>query len=334
MSRQTVLPPEILLALRETVRREARALGFARAGFTTANPLAAAVERRWARWRARRVEGRMQWLARERPRRTHPRDLLPKARSAIVVAAGYWQGDHPAPPDGAAGKVARYAWGRDYHQVMQEALRELAAQIDKHARLAGLDGTITNIPCIDSKPLDERALAERAGLGFIGKNTLLIDPRAGSYFLLGVLLTSLELPPDEPARDPAATCGSCRRCIEACPTGALEDAWKLDPRRCISYLTIETRDPFPEELKDRLGGWAFGCDICQQACPINEHPLGPLLAGLEAGAGAGAWISQALLDHARSGKGFERRWGGTPLARPGRKGLQRTLDALAAERSE
>ncbi|MEN6626730.1 MAG: tRNA epoxyqueuosine(34) reductase QueG [Candidatus Sumerlaeia bacterium] len=302
--------------LREAIRQAALGLGFSRVGFTGADPLPEAQQRRWERWFAQDKAGVMGWLARRQPRRTHPRDLMPEAQTAIVVAAGYRDGDHPEPPPEAIGKIARYAWGRDYHAVLREKLDDLAARISE---AAGED--VRHLACVDSKPIDERGLAARAGLGFIGKNTLLIDPAGGSWAVLGVLLVNLALPPDEPARSAATSCGSCRRCLEACPTGAITGPYALDPRRCISYLTIETRGDIPPELAANMQGWAFGCDICQEVCPFNAQPLARAFPDLAASAGAGPYVTKAMLGD--SGKGFLRKFGHTPLARTGLKGLRR-----------
>lgn len=311
--------------LRETIRNRALDLGFSRIGFTDAEPLEPALQRRWARWFAENKAGEMTWLLRPEPRRTHPRDLLPNARSAIVVAAAYYDGDHPEAPVGAGktGKIARYAWGRDYHLVMKENLAQLAEEIAALARENGIEENIESLACVDSKPIDERSLAVRAGLGFIGKSTLLIDPEGGSWMLLGVLLTSLELPPDEKIKK-LPSCGSCRHCIEACPTAALSP-YSMDPRRCISYLTIELRAAIPEELKSKMQEWAFGCDICQEVCPFNDKPLTRAFPGLAATEGAGAWVSETVLDETPGAKSFVRRWGHTPLARTGLKSLKRNL---------
>lgn len=273
----------------------------------------------------------MHWLERAEPRRTHPRDLLPEARTAIVLAADYDAGDHPPPPadEGRAGKVARYAWGRDYHLVLREKLDLLAERITDAARAAGLlatDETPQYRPCVDSAPIDERALAARAGLGFIGKNTLLLHPQGGSWSLLAVLLTSLRLvPEDGPMRGAAASCGSCRRCIVACPTGAIEP-YKVDPRRCVSYHTIEAKDPPPADLAARASGWAFGCDICQEVCPFNEAPnlttMAELTADVAGADACGPWITEARLAEMPSGKQFQKRWAGSPISRPGLKRMQ------------
>jgi len=322
--------------LREAIRAEALRLGFSRCAFTTAEPLGETHERRWARWRAEDKAGAMQYLLRQTPRRTHPRDLLTEARTALVVLAGTYDGDYPTAPadEGAAGKIARYAWGRDYHEVLRQRLTRLSEWIQIKTQEVGLDpppAPLVFRPCVDSAPLDERALAVRAGLGFIGKNTLLLGPDGGSWALLGVLLFSLELPPDAPIPNhPAASCGACRRCLEACPTGALDPhaPYQMDPRRCISYLTIEQKDAIAPELASKMNGWAFGCDICQEVCPFNARPLARLLPELAAAEGAGPYLTEKSLAETPTGKAFLRRWARTPLARPGLKGLRRNLDAL------
>lgn len=306
--------------MREAIRARARELGFLRVGVTSADPLSPAQQARWRRWRARSVAGDMHYLARPTPRRTHPRDLLPEARSAVVVSAAYYQGD---PPPDASGKVARYAWGRDYHCVLRGRLEHLAKWI---ARTWA--PRLTWRACVDSAPLDERALAWRAGLGWFGKNGLLIDPEAGSWILLGVLLLSLPLPPDQPLRGPRFTCGPCRRCIEACPTGAIVAPYRLDPSRCISYLTIEHKGALPNSLAERMDGWAFGCDVCQQVCPFNHAPARRTIPELASTEGVGSHISLETLKAAGSNKNFLRKWGHTPLERPGRKRLERNLRAL------
>lgn len=324
--------PQLLFRLREELRAEALRAGFSRAGFAPAEPLPEAWQRRWRRWLAESKAGVMHYLMRETPRRTHPRDLLPEAASALVVLAGYYDGDHgderhpePPAPGGPSGKIARYAWGRDYHTVLRERLTLLGEWLARRAAELGIEEPVTFRPTVDSAPLDERALAVQAGLGFIGKNTLLLDPQHGSFALIATLLLSLPFPADEPIKNPAASCGACRRCLEACPTGALEGPYRLDPRLCTSYLTIEQKDEIPPELAGKMSGWAFGCDICQEVCPFNERPLARLLPELSASAGAGPYLTEETLAASPSGKAFLRRWGHTPLARPGLKALWRNL---------
>jgi epoxyqueuosine reductase len=225
------------------------------------------------------------------------------------------------------GKIARYAWGLDYHQVLRGRLTALGEWLARRAAEAGVPPALLGCrACADSAPLDERALAVRAGLGFIGKNTLLLQPDGGSFGVLGVLLLGLPLPPDAPARPTAgASCGNCRRCLEACPTGALTGPYQLDPRHCTSYLTIEQKEEISAELAGRMAGWAFGCDVCQEVCPFNAQPLGAVLPELRRERGAGPFLTELKLANFPSGKALSKGWSALPLARPGLKGLRRNL---------
>jgi len=258
-----VTNPDGRSALTERVKQLAREAGFDRVGIAEADPSEQGEALR--AWLARGDHAGMSWLAREPERRLRPADLLPGAVSVVAVALHY----HPAAdgrgdPDGDLWpRVARYARGEDYHELMGEGLRRLAAEL---ARLA--PGVRTR-PYVDTGPLLEREIAARAGLGAVGKHTLLLHPEHGSWFLLGELLTDLDLVPDEPLAD---ACGSCTRCLAACPTGALAEPYRLDANRCISYWTIEHRGPVPAERRPGLGEWVFGCDLCQEACPWNREP--------------------------------------------------------------
>ena len=205
----------------------------------------------------------------EHTRRADPRSILEQARTLIVVALPYTRDIPEAAP--LHGRLARYAMGRDYHLVLKEKLDALA---DKVSEFAGRS-TLARA-CVDSAPILEREAAERAGVGFIAKSTMSIAPGVGSYFLLGELLVDVEIAPGEPER---SRCGSCTKCISACPTGAIVDAHVVDARRCISYLTIELRGMVPRELRPLIGTWVYGCDICQEVCPFNaskqERPVAP-----------------------------------------------------------
>jgi epoxyqueuosine reductase len=221
-------------------------------------------------WLARGLHGEMEYLARP-DAVARRRDLsltMPEVRSVLVVAHGYDQPD-PAgvPDDPARGVIARYARGRDYHRVVQKGLERV------HRRFQDEVGqTVPARAYVDTGPILERELARRAGIGWFGKNTMILNPRRGSYFFLGALLLGVELEPDDPFD--ADHCGSCRACLDACPTGALlgrdeSGAPVMDARRCISYLTIEHRGPIPRELRPLMGNRVYGCDICQEVCPFN-----------------------------------------------------------------
>ena len=240
----------------------ARECGFELAGVARAEPLTDDVAR-YQEWTARGMAGEMRYLTDRRAEvRSDPRNLLAGARSVICVGKLYNQ----APPPQRDGHAifSRYAWGRDYHEVLSEALQQLA---DKLAALEQHQWKV----CVDTAPLLERSYARQAGLGWIGRNTCLINEPLGSWFFLGELITTLELEADQPPPD---RCGTCTRCIDACPTQALVpegDGWTLDARRCISYLNIELRGPIPEDQRAWLGARVFGCDICQEVCPWNAR---------------------------------------------------------------
>ena len=253
----------------------ARELGFARAAVVPIEP-----PRRhalYASWLAAGHGGEMAYLA--SPAHVAPRAdlraLLASARALIVVALAYDRAD-PVPPDRLVrGRVARYARGEDYHLVMRDKLVALADRLAAH-----LGRPVASRPCVDSAPVLEREWAERGGLGFVAKNTMLIAPGLGSYAVLGELLVDADLPATAPDTPPKPRCGACRACLDACPTGAFVDAFVLDARRCISYLTIEHHGVIPAELRAAIGAWVFGCDVCQEVCPFNAgagEPPDPLL---------------------------------------------------------
>jgi epoxyqueuosine reductase len=249
---------------------EARALGFQRVGFTPVS----AVERHdiYRDWLARGFAGDMRYLAEQSDERRDPRAVWQQARTIVTVALSY---AHPDPPEvpadrlarGPRGRIARYARGEDYHVVVKNKLRALAAAV---ARRAGRP--VAFLPCVDTAPLLERELASGGGIGFQAKNTMVIAPGLGSFVLLGELLTDLECAPGS-REDATPRCGQCRRCLDACPTGAFVDAYTLDARRCISYLTIENPGAIPRELRPLVGDHVFGCDICQDVCPFNAADL-------------------------------------------------------------
>ena len=199
----------------------------------------------------------MDWMGRGAEKRCDPREVLPGVRSIVVVALNYWQGEQPGAQGG--GRIARYAWGDDYHDVMLKKLERLAAFL---AELGGRQKCY-----VDTGPLLERDHAAEAGIGWHGKSTMLLDSKLGTWFFLGEILTTLELAADAPQ---TARCGSCSRCITACPTGAITAPHRLDARRCISYLTIELKGPIPVEMRPLIGDRIYGCDDCLEACPWNR----------------------------------------------------------------
>ncbi len=210
-------------------------------------------------WLREGAAGEMSYMERGEEKRCDPQKVLPGARSIVVLALNYWQGGAAHTAAARAGRVARYAWGDDYHEVISQKLDK----IDNFLRRFG--GRQKSY--VDTGPILERDHAAQAGIGWHGKSTMLIDTRLGTWFFLGEILTTLELPPDPPQRD---RCGTCERCIQACPTGAITAPHRLDARRCISYLTIELKGSIPVELRPLVGNRIFGCDDCLDACPWNR----------------------------------------------------------------
>jgi epoxyqueuosine reductase len=260
----------------------------------------------------------MSYLARDRARdcRRDPRLLLPECRSILVLGVPYPDPRSATPVDGPGprGRAAAYAWGQDYHLVLPERLQALVGFLE-----AQVGGLLPNCWYTDTGPLLERDLAQRAGLGWIGRNTCLIHPRYGSYFLLAEILLGLDLEPDPPFT--ADRCGTCRRCIEACPTGCILPDRTLDARRCISYLTIENKGEIPAELRPLLGEWVFGCDACQTACPWNRFALAPADPAFVARPGA---PRPSLASELRlSPQEFNRKFGSSPVLRAKRRGYLR-----------
>jgi epoxyqueuosine reductase len=243
----------------ERVKATARDLGFDLVGVAPAVTPEGAT--RLAAWLERGFAGEMNYMHRQAAAREHPRHVLDGVCSIVVAGVNYRTSD-PEPTGPLDGRISRYAWGDDYHVVMKQRLQRLADFL--HDASPGCRTRVV----VDTAPLLERDFALLAGIGWIGKNTMLINKRQGSWIFLGAVLTDLELDCDEPHT--ADHCGTCTRCLDACPTDAFAAPHQLDSRRCISYLTIELRGPVPPELRGGVGQWLFGCDVCQDVCPWNR----------------------------------------------------------------
>ena len=315
MSTQVVSPHEVS----ERIRQRAREMGFGAVGIAPVRP--SDYGEAYGRWIGEGMHGEMGYLAREDAvaKRLDPSALVPGARSAVVVALEYYN-DDARPADPSRGIVARYARNLDYHELMKERLIALQEWID--AELLPVRGRAY----VDTGAVLERELAQRAGLGWYGRNTMLIQPGRGSYWFLGVILLDVELAYDDPFEK--EHCGSCAACVSACPTGALlgrdeSGAPRMDARRCISYLTIELRGPIPRDLRPLIGNRVYGCDICQEVCPWNSFATPSseeaFLAreGLD-GPSLVEWMTMTQEE-------FSARFKGSPIKRAKRRGLLRNV---------
>lgn len=303
------------------LRAEAVRLGFSRMGIAAAG--VPPHHEAFRDWLGRGLAGPTgTWLTPHEPLRRSPSAVLEGARSIVMLAT-----DHATAVPAAGrgrGRVARYAWGDDYHDILRERLNTLATWLESQLPGCRAHGVV------DSAPLAERDFAWLAGLGWFGKNTMLIDPDAGSYFLLSALLTDADLPANSPLQ--FDHCGTCTACLDACPTGALPEPRILDASRCISSLTIETRGPIPSHLREGLGDWVFGCDVCQEVCPWNRHAPGTTDPAFQPRAGAATLPLADLLrlDEA----GFRRRFRDSPLLRAKRRGLLRSAAIALGNRPD
>ena len=311
--------------LKATVIAHARACGFDLVGVTSADDFAADRDAALERIREGRMDG-LPWYTESRVMRgTSPSELLPGAQSVICLGLSYlgddWPEDGTAP---LAGRVARYAWVRDYHRVMKRRMRELVRSLEQE-----LGSSVAARWYVDDGPMLDRAAANRAGIGWFGKNTNILTPAFGSWVFLGQVITDLDLEPDAPLKK---TCGSCVRCIDDCPTGAIVAPYVVDNARCISYLTIENRGPIPIELRPLMQDWVFGCDICQDVCPVNRkaQPAGQPIPLPQATSSRGEWAGNRglafleLVDLLQMpGEEFRARFAGTSIMRAKLAGMQR-----------
>ena len=301
--------------IEDAVRQRAKALGFDLVGIASAEPFLRDERAAIDRIRSGMMDG-LHWYTEERVRRAnHPQVLLEGARSIISLGTSYNTGDPEPGRPGPTGKVARYAWGDDYHDVIKAKLRELAACLSD---IAGRE--VHTRVFVDDGPMNDRAAAERAGIGWFGKNTNILTRSHGSWVFLSQVVTDLELEPDEPL---SKTCGDCVICIDDCPTGAIVAPYVIDNRRCISFLTIELRGSIPRDLRPLVGDWVFGCDICQDVCPVNRKASESLEPAFRQRHDFGAPALIPLLD--LDDDGFRERFRKSPIKRAKRVGLQRNV---------
>ncbi len=246
-------------SLSENIRLRASELGFAKVGIAKAEALTEEGTR-LREWLGRGYHGTMEWMARNLEKRVDPREIVPNAKSVICVAMNYYV-DEKHSDDPSIGKISRYAWGDDYHIVVEDRLQQLFQFIKSES--PALNGKVY----VDTGPMMDKAWAVRAGVGWLGKHTNVITRDYGSWVFLGEIIVDAELDYDEPIAD---FCGTCTACIDACPTNAIVEPYLLDSTKCISYLTIEHKGDIADELKPNLEGWIYGCDVCQDVCPWNN----------------------------------------------------------------
>jgi epoxyqueuosine reductase len=298
------------------IKARAEALGFLACGITHPGPPPHAD--RLDAWLARGYAGTMRYLHRQARRRKDPRLSVPESLAVVVLLENYYSPDDAGAPE--LPRIARYARGDDYHHVTMRRLQTLATFLLEH-------GAGVARPYVDAGPIPERELARRAGLGWIGKNTMLIRPGVGSYFFIGSIFTDLPLEPDTPFT--LDHCGTCTRCLDACPTGAFVEPHVLDATRCISYLTIEQRGPIPEPFVERMEGFAFGCDICNDVCPWNQRFAQPTTVAELRPRHSLAGVDEGFFDGMEEDE-FRQRYGGTAFERPGLAGMRRNVRAALA----
>lgn len=319
------------MSLTEHIKEKAYHLGFDLIGIAPATraPHAEA----YRRWLANNHHAHMQWLGRDPHRREDPQNVVAGAQSVVVVGLSYYVLDPPGEVwnDPSRGRIARYAWGLDYHNIMLPRLRELGNFIEKET-----GRTLSQRAYVDTGPILERDFAAQAGIGFIGKNTLLINPGLGSYLFLGEVLVDIDLEYDAPAPDGGAsctigppgeskrigTCGNCTRCLDICPTHAFPAPYILDSNLCISYLTIEHKGAIPTQLRSLLGNWIYGCDACQEICPwVRRYSRPTRESFLQYNPD---WVAPKLTDLiTMDDEAFRVRFKGTPIKRTKRRGLLR-----------
>ena len=305
-----------MLTLTQRIQARAHKLGFELVGITPAAQSETIA--RYRQWIEKGYAGKMGYLERHLPLKADVRQLLAEAKSVISLAINYYTLDPPKPlaTDPARGQISRYAWGDDYHDVIRQRLTELIDFIKQTA-----ETELKTRVCVDTAPIIEREYAQKAGLGWIGKNTNLIHWRSGSWYFLAEILINIALESDTPSV--RGSCGTCTRCIEACPTDAIIEPNVLDSRRCISYLTIELKEGIPKALRPQIGNLIFGCDICQEVCPWNSKAIPTDEPAFQPRAGNFAPKLLSLVGMTQ--QEFSRRFKGSPIKRTKRRGFLRNV---------
>ena len=311
-----------MLNIKQLITEIAFELGFDAVGITLADDLESSNEH-FLNWREKGYAADMGYLLRENPINAKPKEILSKAKSVISLLVNYYTepGDDPGPN---YGRIAAYAVGLDYHKVLRKKIKLFQEKLEKEFGNHFLSKGFT-----DSVPLLEKSFARNSGLGFFGKNTLIINKPFGSYFFICEIISNLEI---EPTEEKSGTCGKCIRCKDICPTNALDNSYQLDARLCISYLTIENKGNIPIELREKISNWVFGCDLCQVICPYNKKIKETTWNEFKPESGIGHWVKLKDILSIKSDEEFRSRFCHTPLTRPKRMGLIRNAAIVAGNR--
>jgi epoxyqueuosine reductase len=345
LNRTILMTTPISKSLMEDIQQRAAELGFDRCAFTPAL-LSDKDQAAYVDWCNSGGAADMEYMKRDPEKRLDVSRAFPGMKTILSLGVSYFQGPFPKKPGPAYGRVARYAWGLDYHEIIRDRLETLRKEIE---RMIGT--SVNSTVAVDTKPLLERAFAASAGLGFVGKNTVFIAPaenlprvarqgevgfHVGSWVFLSEILLNIPFArhsSDGRSSDAfdktAQGCGGCTKCLTACPTNALEDPYKLKSEKCISYLTIENKGSIPLEMRKKIGDWLYGCDICQDVCPFNARAKETRWPEFQADKGVGAWMLLEEIFSWSDQAAFKKKWGHTPLVRAKRKGLVRNACVVA-----